>query len=197
MCTFSGCRWEATHHTHTLSHTQPGSAQCLQADRYQHGKAASYSPYYKWRRCFWQSFSLQCPLHRHLYKINRARRRWAMKLIRSRGWRPDCNLKRQKAGREARSTMQPARSWGGLSVWTRLHPRTHIEHPSAGKRQCTRGQTKVAGSRLLATSRKRACCVRKHYSPAHQGKPPELIGPDLVELIDMIEEPHTDLHGRV
>ncbi len=45
----------ATHtHTHTHTHTQ----------------AARYSPYYKWRRCFWQSFSLQCPRHRHLYKIN-------------------------------------------------------------------------------------------------------------------------------
>lgn len=28
-----------------------------------------YLPYYKWRRYFWQSFSLQGPPHRHIYKI--------------------------------------------------------------------------------------------------------------------------------
>lgn len=72
------------------------------ADRYRRG-AAMHSPYYKWRRCFWQSLSLQCPLHRHLQENKhgvRGRRRWETTLNRSRGRRPDCNPDRQRAAAE-------------------------------------------------------------------------------------------------
>lgn len=52
---------------HTIRHQVRKSR--LRGDRY-HREHAIYSPYYKWRRCFWQSFSLQCPPHSHLHKIN-------------------------------------------------------------------------------------------------------------------------------
>lgn len=113
----------------------------MRGDRY-HREHAIYSPYYKWRRCFWQSFSLQCPPHRHLHKINmifRGRRRWETKLNRSRGRRPDCNPERQRAATETRSIMRPsARSWGSgrHSLSTGLHPRIPFKkHTTAGKRQ--------------------------------------------------------------
>lgn len=79
------------------------------------------SPYYKWRRCFWQSFSLQCPSHSHLYEMNMIKvgRRCEFKLIRSSNSRPRLRTsERQKtAGREPRSsTMQAARSWGSAGL---------------------------------------------------------------------------------
>lgn len=123
-----------------------------------------------------------------------------MKLIRSRGWRPDCNPGRRKAGRDAEHHAAGTERRVALrSLSTRLHPHTHTEDTTAGKRQCTSEQWagEVAGSRLLATTRKQACCVRKRCSPAQQKETSQLIGSNVPRLIDGINKPHADQHEEV
>lgn len=142
-------------------------------DRYRRG-AAKHSPYYKWRRCFWQSFSLQCPLRRHLQENKhgfRGRRRWETTLDRSRGRRPDCNPDRQRAATETRSIMRPpARSWGSgrHSASTRLHPRPPFslkKHDSASEHD--RVENGPSYGQQVVSSYQESTSAYQRWSTAH------------------------------
>lgn len=149
-------------------------------------KAERNSPYYRWRRCFWQSFSSQCPPHRHLLKINTRREDEV-------GSRPRLEARLQPP----RSAEQPGQRCADGPACFRLDAASLSETCLTARRWKpteNRGKQthKVPDGGLLAATRKQTWWVKV---PPSRVKP-TLIGQQM-GLVDWQEETATHRDGTL